>query len=198
MRGGPRGSARPSKCGRRVSFRVVCCCYRSGPRRTKEPLIANKVVDGKAEVRVRWPERLAEGLRMGLTQESPFFPVASDRVIRETANCVAFLDRYPVSEGHALVVPREPVSSLYALDETIQAEIWDLARQVRDVLLRRFAPDGFTIGVNDGAAAGQTVPHAHVHVIPRYAGDSPDPRGGIRWVLPEKAEYWPCEGGGGR
>ena len=51
-------------------------------------------------------------------------------------------------------------------------------------------PDGFTIGVNDGEAAGQTVMHAHVHVIPRYRGDVSDPRGGIRWVIPEKAAYW--------
>ncbi len=57
-------------------------------------------------------------------------------------------------------------------------------------------PDGFNIGVNDGEAAGQTVGHAHIHVIPRYAGDVPDPRGGIRWVIPDRAPYWDADGAG--
>lgn len=127
---------------------------------------------------------------MGMARDSPFFPVEADRVILEGANCLAFFDRYPVSEGHALVVPFGPVLSLYELDEQMQAEIWDTVRRVRDILEERFNPAGFNIGVNDGRAAGQTVSHAHVHVIPRYAGDVADPRGGIRWVIPEKARYW--------
>ena len=127
---------------------------------------------------------------MGLKKDSPFFPVEEGRVILEGANCLAFFDRYPVSEGHALVVPFRPVLSLFELDERAQAEIWDTVRRVREILEGRFHPAGFNIGVNDGQAAGQTVPHAHVHVIPRYAGDVPDPRGGVRWVLPEKARYW--------
>ena len=127
---------------------------------------------------------------MGLAKDSPFFPVEAGRVILEGANCLAFFDRYPVSHGHALIVPFRPVLSLFELDEHMQAEIWDTVRQVREILEERFNPAGFNIGVNDGQAAGQTVPHAHVHVIPRYAGDVPDPRGGVRWVLPEKAPYW--------
>ncbi len=97
---------------------------------------------------------------------------------------------FPVSVGHALVVPCIPVLSIFELDESMQAELWDTVRRVRGILEERFHPAGFNIGVNDGPAAGQTVPHAHVHVIPRYAGDVPDPRGGIRWVIPEKARYW--------
>jgi len=61
---------------------------------------------------------------------------------------------------------------------------------VREILIERFRPDGFNIGINDGAAAGQTVPHAHMHIIPRYLNDVPDPRGGIRWIIPAKARYW--------
>ncbi len=53
-----------------------------------------------------------------------------------------------------------------------------------------FHPDGYNIGINDGAAAGQTVPHLHIHLIPRYKGDQPDPRGGVRWIFPDKADYW--------
>jgi len=127
---------------------------------------------------------------MSLAEDSPFHPVSADRVIMESPNCAAFYDLYPVSEGHALVIPHQPVVSLFDLDAPLQAELWDLVRQVREALTERFEPDGFNIGVNDGRAAGQTVPHAHVHIIPRYHGDVPDPRGGIRWILPDKAKYW--------
>jgi len=61
---------------------------------------------------------------------------------------------------------------------------------VREQLLGGGGPAGFNIGVNVGEAAGQTVFHVHVHLIPRYAGDQKDPRGGVRWVLPERARYW--------
>lgn len=66
----------------------------------------------------------------------------------------------------------------------------ELLAQTKAELARIFQPDGFNVGINDGAAAGQTVPHLHVHLIPRYRGDVPDPRGGVRWVLPAKAKYW--------
>jgi diadenosine tetraphosphate (Ap4A) HIT family hydrolase len=127
---------------------------------------------------------------MNLTPDSPFYPLGPSLVILETPNTLAFFDRYPVSEGHALVVPCSPVLSLYELDDHTQAEVWDTVRQVRAILEERFHPAGFNIGINDGRAAGQTVPHAHVHIIPRNAGDVPDPRGGIRWVIPNKAVYW--------
>lgn len=127
---------------------------------------------------------------MSLSKDSPFYPIATDRVIMETANCLAFFDGYPVSEGHALVIPHDPVLSLFELDDKVQAEVWDTVSRVRTILEERFAPDGFNIGVNDGQAAGQTIPHAHVHIIPRYRGDTSDPRGGIRWVIPDKAKYW--------
>lgn len=66
-------------------------------------------------------------------------------------------------------------------------ELLDAAKQQ---LQNEFAPAGFNIGINDGAAAGQTIRHLHMHLIPRYAGDRPDPRGGVRWIIPEKADYW--------
>lgn len=125
-----------------------------------------------------------------LSEESPFHPVDPERVILETFTAVAFYDGYPLSEGHALVVPRFPVISLYELDSDMQAAIWDVVRQVREFLEETYHPDGFNIGINDGQAAGQTIPHAHIHIIPRYGGDVPDPRGGIRWIIPEKAKYW--------
>ncbi|MBI4831439.1 MAG: HIT family protein [Candidatus Lindowbacteria bacterium] len=127
---------------------------------------------------------------MKLPPDSPFHPIKRDQILLETDICLAFLDKYPVSEGHSLVIPKMPVISLYELDPKWQAEIWELTRRVRELLEERHHPDGFNIGINDGRTAGQTVPHAHVHVIPRYANDVPDPRGGIRWVIPSKAKYW--------
>jgi mutator protein MutT len=127
---------------------------------------------------------------MILSRDSPFSPVDAARIVLETPNCVAFLDKYPVADGHTLVVPRRTVGSLYDMPEAVQAEIWDTVRRARAILAERFNPAGFNIGVNDGAAAGQTIPHAHVHIIPRHAGDVPDPRGGIRWVIPIQAAYW--------
>lgn len=127
---------------------------------------------------------------MSLPKDSPFYPIPADRVILETPNCLAFLDGYPVSKGHALVIPLQPVMSIFELDEVMQAELWDTVRRVRDILEERHSPDAFNIGVNDGRSAGQTIPHAHIHVIPRYEGDVADPRGGVRWVIAEKAKYW--------
>ena len=66
--------------------------------------------------------------------------------------------------------------------------------RVRAILDAELRPDGYNLGINDGAAAGQTVMHVHMHVIPRYRGDRPDPRGGIRWIIPEKADYWSGRG----
>jgi len=127
---------------------------------------------------------------MELSHKSPFHPIEPERIILAGENCVAFYDRYPVNEGHALVIPCNPVVSLYELEENIQAELWDMVRQVRTILKETFNPDGFNIDINDGASAGQTMPHTHIHLIPRYKGDIEDPRGGIRWIFREKAKYW--------
>ncbi len=100
------------------------------------------------------------------------------------------LDAFPISEGHTLIIPKRHIELLFDLPGDDLAEVWALVAKVRQVLKRKYQPDGFNIGVNEGRAAGQTIGHAHVHVIPRRAGDVPDPRGGIRWVIPGKAKYW--------
>ena len=102
----------------------------------------------------------------------------------------AFLDGYPVTPGHTLIIPRRHEANFLALTAAEQAAVWALVDIVRRQLDASDAPDGYNIGVNIGEAAGQTIAHAHLHVIPRRRGDVPDPRGGVRWVVPEKAAYW--------
>lgn len=103
---------------------------------------------------------------------------------------VAFPDAFPVADGHTLVCPRRHVSDLFALDDEEWAAVWALVRDVQGRLAADLDVAGWNVGANIGAAAGQTVAHAHVHVIPRQAGDVADPRGGVRWVLPDRADYW--------
>lgn len=120
----------------------------------------------------------------------PFCNLPEQRILRETPSALAFFDGYPISEGHALVIPKRHLAHLFDLpNEELQA-VWSLAAEVRNLLREKFSPDGFNVGVNEGEAAGQTIGHAHVHIIPRRKGDVPDPRGGIRWVIPGKAKYW--------
>ena len=120
----------------------------------------------------------------------PFCDLPAARVLHTSRHARALRDAYPVSDGHTLVVPARHVASLWGLDPDERADVWALVDVVRDALAASHGPDGFNVGVNAGEAAGQTVGHAHVHVIPRYAGDVADPRGGIRWVVAEKAPYW--------
>jgi diadenosine tetraphosphate (Ap4A) HIT family hydrolase len=120
----------------------------------------------------------------------PFCDLPPDRIWLETPSTLAFLDAYPVTEGHTLVTPKRHVGSVFDLPPTELQELWTQVSKVRALLVEKFHPEAFNIGVNDGAAAGQTIPHAHIHIIPRHDGDSPDPRGGIRWVIPTKAKYW--------
>jgi diadenosine tetraphosphate (Ap4A) HIT family hydrolase len=104
---------------------------------------------------------------------------------------VVVRDAYPVAPGHKLVIPRRHVESFFELQHAEQIAMLSLLDQARNDVELEFAPDGYTIGINDGAAAGQTVPHVHLHLIPRHRGDVEDPRGGVRWVLPALARYWP-------
>jgi diadenosine tetraphosphate (Ap4A) HIT family hydrolase len=120
----------------------------------------------------------------------PFCHLESSRIRAENDFAAAFTDIFPVAEGHSLIVPKHHVASLFDLPEEEQAALWALVALVRRQLMVELKADGFNVGVNDGQAAGQTVMHAHVHVIPRRYGDTDDPRGGIRWIMPKKARYW--------
>jgi len=109
--------------------------------------------------------------------------------IAENDLAVAFYDRFPVSPGHSLIIPRRHVASYFSLDQDELRCIHELAFSCRRILLENHHPDGFNVGVNAGLAAGQTIFHCHLHLIPRYDGDVAEPRGGVRGVIPEKQVY---------
>jgi len=120
----------------------------------------------------------------------PFCNPDSAEVIIANGHAVALNDIYPVSSGHTLIVPKRHIASFFEATKEEQAAIFDLLSEMRQRLQAEQSPDGFNSGINDGAAAGQTVLHLHIHLIPRYVGDMEDPRGGVRWIMPKKAPYW--------
>lgn len=123
---------------------------------------------------------------------SPFLSIAPDEWIASNAVAFAIFDRYPVSPGHALVITRRLVPTWFDATAAEQAGLMKLVNVVKAKLDKTLdpRPDGYNVGFNAGDAAGQTVPHVHIHVIPRYAGDMADPRGGVRHVIPEKGNYF--------
>jgi diadenosine tetraphosphate (Ap4A) HIT family hydrolase len=127
---------------------------------------------------------------MELRNDCPFCNLPASRIVRANALAVVVQDAYPVSAGHILIIPRRHTVSFFDLDDTEQQAMLALLRVAQADLLREFSPDGFTIGINDGLAAGQTVAHVHMHLIPRRQGDVEDARGGVRWVIPARARYW--------
>ena len=122
--------------------------------------------------------------------ECPFCTFDSAKVWLANVHAIALCDGFPISKGHMLVIPRRHVQSVFDLTKPAQQAIWSLVAAARLKLIEEFKPDGINVGLNDGQAAGQTVFHAHVHIIPRFEGDVPDPRGGVRWIIPTKAKYW--------
>ncbi len=110
-------------------------------------------------------------------------------ILAENAHAIAVFDSYPVSPGHALILPRRHVVTVWDLSEAEYAACYALVRELKPVLEVRYKPDGFNVGVNCGEAAGQSVWHAHIHVIPRFKGDTPFPKGGVRHVIPLKGSY---------
>lgn len=120
----------------------------------------------------------------------PFCSLPTSRVVDENDHAMLILDGFPVSPGHSLVIPKRHVGSFFETSEAERAALLSLLDGAKARAEQQYQPAGFNIGINDGAAAGQTVPHLHIHLIPRYAGDQADPRGGVRWVIPDKADYW--------
>jgi len=131
-------------------------------------------------------------------QPCPFCQITQDpsnsRLLAENEYAFVIADGYPVTDGHTLIIPKRHVASFFELSEQEQKSMFVLLDSAKAKLEQEYKPAGYNIGINDGAAAGQTVPHCHMHLIPRYDEDNhernADPRGGVRWVVPEKADYW--------
>ncbi len=125
-----------------------------------------------------------------MTKPCPFCALPPERIIDSNDLALVIRDGYPVSPGHTLVIPKRHIGSWFEITPEEQSAILGLLGKAKAVLEEEFKPDGYNIGINDGPTAGQTVPHLHMHLIPRYKGDLEDPRGGVRWIIPGKAKYW--------
>ena len=125
-----------------------------------------------------------------MDSQCPFCSPVPEEIVLQKPLCYARYDRYPVSKGHILIVPFRHVGDFFELTESERKAAFELVWQSRAKLDSDLHPDGYNVGVNVGQTAGQTVMHAHIHLIPRYPGDVPDPRGGVRFVIPHMAKYW--------
>lgn len=119
-----------------------------------------------------------------------FCTLPPERILGENQEAMWILDMYPVTPGHSLVVLKRHVESFFETTPAEREAILSLLDRAREHAREHHAASGYNIGINDGIAAGQAVHHVHVHLIPRFTGDSEDPRGGVRRVLPDKAHYW--------
>jgi diadenosine tetraphosphate (Ap4A) HIT family hydrolase len=108
-------------------------------------------------------------------------------VLIENALAYARPDSNSLAPGHVIVVPRRHVADFFAMDDAEQAAVLRLLNRARELIQKKHSPDGYNVGVNIGKAAGQNRMHVHVHLIPRYSGDVPDPSGGVRCVLRQPA-----------
>jgi len=107
-------------------------------------------------------------------------------IVLETEDFLCFYDNYPVNEGHTLVIPKQHVRYLEDVNDT---RIFEVIQEALQIVNEKHSPDATNIGINNGSAAGQTVPHLHWHIIPRYDGDMENPEGGVRGVIPEERTY---------
>jgi diadenosine tetraphosphate (Ap4A) HIT family hydrolase len=119
----------------------------------------------------------------------PFCNVSEDRIVASDGLVMAIEDKYPVSRGHTLIVARRHVASYFELTDEEHGAMHAMLLRVKGMLDEDLGPQGYNIGVNAGRAAGQTIDHVHMHLIPRYEGDMPDPRGGVRGVIPGRQKY---------
>ena len=120
----------------------------------------------------------------------PFCTLPAERILHTSQHGLIIRDGFPISPGHTLVIPRRHVDSFFNLTADEKLDLLGLLEIAKAGVVAEFKPDSYNVGINDGPAAGQTVPHLHIHLIPRYAGDVPDARGGVRWLIPAKADYW--------
>lgn len=116
-------------------------------------------------------------------------PTYQHRLIAESHTSYAIYDNYPVSPGHALIIPKQHITNYFELPWFYQSDCWQLLQKVQGMLQHKHQPDGYNVGINVQEAAGQSVSHVHIHLIPRYQGDVPSPLGGVRGVIPHMQQY---------
>jgi diadenosine tetraphosphate (Ap4A) HIT family hydrolase len=122
--------------------------------------------------------------------DCPFCNIKDNvNVIYQDSSWIAVYDSYPVSKGHVLLIPKRHVKTYFELNYVELASVGVNIGIIKRLLDKKFKPTGYNIGINCGESAGQTVPHCHIHIIPRYDGDVEDPRGGVRGCIPEKMKY---------
>ncbi len=118
----------------------------------------------------------------------PFCILQREKII-ETELSFAIYDGFPVNEGHVLVIPKRHTASYFDLSDEEKKDAILLLDKVKEKIEKKYKPEGYNIGININETAGQTIPHVHIHLIPRYIGDVKEPRGGVRGVIPEKKNY---------
>lgn len=122
-----------------------------------------------------------------------FFCNANDNkqsaFIIENELAYARWDDFPVSDGHAEVIPKRHIGSYFELNDNEVSALFSLAKETKSVIDEKYKPHSYNIGINDGPEAGQTILHCHIHLIPRYSGDVENPRGGVRHIIPGKGGY---------
>lgn len=123
-----------------------------------------------------------------MAEESCPFCSPTD-VVAETGHFYLVRDHFPVNHGHTLLILKRHDPSAVSLTREEWSDLYDAIALARDRIEEEQGRSDFNIGVNIGAAAGQTIPHAHIHIIPRYAGDCENPRGGVRTVKPAPVDY---------
>ena len=122
-------------------------------------------------------------------QPCAFCEIDPQRIIYEGQHCFAVRDLFPVSEGHSLIISKRHIGSFFETSAEEQAALIKAMGRVKADIDKQFSPETYNVGINDGPEAGQTIPHLHIHLIPRYKGDVDEPQGGVRGVIPGKAAY---------
>lgn len=129
-----------------------------------------------------------------MKENCPFCQIAKGddaaRIIQENDRGFVIRDGFPISPGHSLIIPKRHIGSFFDLDAEVKRDLLHLLDEAKVALDIEYSPSSYNIGINDGVAAGQTIAHVHIHLIPRYTGDVADPRGGVRWIIRDKADYW--------
>ena len=125
---------------------------------------------------------------MNENKPCPFCNVERE-IILESEMSFAIYDGFPVNEGHALIIPKRHTANYFDLSLEEQKDCIELLNRVKGIVQAKYNPAGFNVGININEAAGQTVPHVHIHLIPRYEDDVEEPRGGVRGVVPGKKNY---------